>query len=126
MKPKILSDITGNTHGIRFKMNPPIKPKNRKLRIPRAGSVAWAAAIAGVPSCQAARSLPLGNFEKITSPGIADKFLSGRSEERRVGKECRSRWSPDHEKKKIDRGQCLVWGCGCGTRAWRVGVPYAN
>src|SRR5205823_14398284 len=24
----------------------------------------------------------------------------GRSEERRVGKECRSRWSPDHEKKK--------------------------
>ena len=24
-----------------------------------------------------------------------------RSEERRVGKECRSRWSPDHEKKKI-------------------------
>src|SRR5438034_6505873 len=25
---------------------------------------------------------------------------SGRSEERRVGKECRSRWSPDQEKKK--------------------------
>src|SRR5690348_18101808 len=25
---------------------------------------------------------------------------SRRSEERRVGKECRSRWSPDHEKKK--------------------------
>src|SRR5690554_7985420 len=25
---------------------------------------------------------------------------SKRSEERRVGKECRSRWSPDHEKKK--------------------------
>src|SRR6266403_5007542 len=24
----------------------------------------------------------------------------GRSEERRVGKECRSRWSPDHERKK--------------------------
>src|SRR5438874_5185641 len=24
---------------------------------------------------------------------------SDRSEERRVGKECRSRWSPDHEKK---------------------------
>src|SRR5688572_33374341 len=28
-----------------------------------------------------------------------DKDL-GRSEERRVGKECRSRWSPDHQKKK--------------------------
>src|SRR5437763_7283583 len=26
-----------------------------------------------------------------------------RSEERRVGKECRSRWSPYHEKKKEDR-----------------------
>ena len=23
-------------------------------------------------------------------------YLSSRSEERRVGKECRSRWSPDH------------------------------
>src|SRR5207247_9978067 len=28
-----------------------------------------------------------------------------KSEERRVGKECRSRWSPDHEKKKI-RSEC--------------------
>src|SRR5688572_31518725 len=26
--------------------------------------------------------------------------LDERSEERRVGKECRSRWSPDHEKKE--------------------------
>ena len=26
----------------------------------------------------------------------ARRFLSGRSEERRVGKECRSRWSPYH------------------------------
>src|SRR5437016_308422 len=29
--------------------------------------------------------------------------LQFRSEERRVGKECRSRWSPDHEKKKNNR-----------------------
>src|SRR5690554_7847058 len=27
--------------------------------------------------------------------------VSDRSEERRVGKECRSRWSPDHEKKSM-------------------------
>src|SRR2546430_14915937 len=27
----------------------------------------------------------------------------GRSEERRVGKECRSRWSPDHLKKKKEK-----------------------
>src|SRR2546427_11140684 len=29
-----------------------------------------------------------------------DAFEAGRSEERRVGKECRSRWSPYHLKKK--------------------------
>src|SRR5687767_15899988 len=28
-----------------------------------------------------------------------------RSEERRVGKECRSRWSPDHQKEKRQEGQ---------------------
>src|SRR5436309_13700827 len=28
-----------------------------------------------------------------------------RSEERRVGKECRSRWSPHHEKKKLNRDE---------------------
>src|SRR5438445_13488701 len=33
----------------------------------------------------------------------AERFVA-RSEERRVGKECRSRWSPDHEKKKESRG----------------------
>src|SRR5689334_25235607 len=27
-------------------------------------------------------------------------FIGGRSEERRVGKECRSRWSPEQEKKR--------------------------
>src|SRR5690348_18257217 len=34
--------------------------------------------------------------------GIGSHFAS-RSEERRVGKECRSRWSPYHEKKKRRR-----------------------
>src|SRR5947207_13051480 len=32
-----------------------------------------------------------------------------RSEERRVGKECRSRWAPDHEKKKY-------WQCASEAR----------
>src|SRR5438093_10673115 len=47
-----------------------------------------------------------------TAPKYADKDVinPGRSEERRVGKECRSRWSPYHEKKKIrkaeDEQQC--------------------
>src|SRR5207245_3371329 len=35
----------------------------------------------------------------ITSPQKSAWRLR-RSEERRVGKECRSRWSPDHERKK--------------------------
>src|SRR5438874_11190809 len=33
--------------------------------------------------------------------------VSIRSEERRVGKECRSRWSPDHEKKKERHGNSI-------------------
>src|SRR6266849_9800356 len=36
-----------------------------------------------------------------------------RSEERRVGKECRSRWSPCQKKKKKRTGR----GCGCGERS---------
>src|SRR5690348_3153912 len=40
-------------------------------------------------------------FEHLTLlRWMNDSTLTGRSEERRVGKECRSRWSPDHEKKK--------------------------
>src|SRR5437870_12361703 len=40
-----------------------------------------------------------GNFLEILPD--PDAVRAARSEERRVGKECRSRWSPDHEKKKI-------------------------
>ena len=36
MKPKILSEITGKTHGIKFKMKPPRKPKKQKMKTPRA------------------------------------------------------------------------------------------
>src|SRR5207253_4548786 len=35
-----------------------------------------------------------------TRPSAFEESLSIRSEERRVGKECRSRWSPNHEKNK--------------------------
>ena len=37
----------------------------------------------------------VGLIEKFTL-GKGEKQLDIRSEERRVGKECRSRWSPDH------------------------------
>src|SRR2546425_1586558 len=33
---------------------------------------------------------------KVDSTGLVTGGYSGRSEERRVGKECRSRWSPYH------------------------------
>ena len=36
----------------------------------------------------------------MTLDAGADIILDARSEERRVGKECRSRWSPYHYKKK--------------------------
>ena len=32
----------------------------------------------------------------VDSPGSDPSIVEGRSEERRVGKECRSRWSPYH------------------------------
>ena len=33
---------------------------------------------------------------RATENGYTTRFSNGRSEERRVGKECRSRWSPYH------------------------------
>src|SRR5690348_1773560 len=42
--------------------------------------------------------------ELVGGNGLVETGTSiARSEERRVGKECRSRWSPYHEKKKKDR-----------------------
>ena len=39
----------------------------------------------------------IGQIDKIEKHPDADKLIiCQRSEERRVGKECRSRWSPDH------------------------------
>src|SRR2546422_11448677 len=36
------------------------------------------------------------------------RVVKARSEERRVGKECRSRWSPDHLKKKTDKQRTAI------------------
>src|SRR5699024_2924913 len=53
----------------------------------------------------------IGNAEVLQSFGTKDKFTAEyianmtRSEERRVGKECRSRWSQDHMKKKDKTGK---------------------
>ena len=38
----------------------------------------------------------LGQLEHLGALGVISKSEGARSEERRVGKECRSRWSPYH------------------------------
>src|SRR5687767_16008707 len=43
---------------------------------------------------------PLGS-RRSRRRDLGTRGANRRSEERRVGKECRSRWSPDHEKKKV-------------------------
>src|SRR5256885_16845032 len=45
----------------------------------------------------AARTGSSDSFDEILRANVVGTY---RSEERRVGKECRSRWSPDHLKKK--------------------------
>ena len=40
------------------------------------------------------------SLEKVRELADNPKGLTDRSEERRVGKECRTRWSPDHSQKK--------------------------
>ena len=35
-------------------------------------------------------------LDMLIGDAVTEEFWSARSEERRVGKECRSRWSQDH------------------------------
>src|SRR6266576_6617491 len=55
------------------------------------------------------------------APRVPTDRGGARSEERRVGKEGRSRWAPEHEKKKRDGGGVL-WVGGGGGRWEVVGV----
>src|SRR5207244_10618884 len=50
-------------------------------------------------------SFPTRSQSIHQDPTVTSKQIEAlpRSEERRVGKECRSRWSPDHDKKKRRR-----------------------
>src|SRR2546429_1887530 len=51
----------------------------------------------GLPSLTSAPSPTSSTSPNSTvAPGTASSFSTRRSEERRVGKECRSRWSPYH------------------------------
>src|ERR1039458_10376027 len=57
----------------------------------------------GQPRCQKRRSMPTTRRGQQTGragrAGVNEPQFIDRSEERRVGKECRSRWSPYHAKK---------------------------
>src|SRR6266853_3207483 len=67
--------------------------------------------VTGVQTC----ALPICSFSDRDSSETScwrfstrfGEVISCRSEERRVGKECRSRWSPYHEKKKKE---AVRWG----------------
>src|SRR6267378_5492203 len=75
INPKIFSEITGNTQGIKFKMMPPRKPKSRKVKIPRAGAALVAETVGAAEICHAARSSPFGCCEKTIRPATDDKFF---------------------------------------------------
>src|SRR2546423_163840 len=75
MNPKILSEITGSTHGIRFRMKPPIKPKRRNLAKP-SGIGGVLAAVAGAVTDQELRPEAFSFAPKTRIPLIADTFLS--------------------------------------------------
>ena len=60
------------------------QPKGGRVLLVAAGKAAWQMAHAAVQA--------LGRVDG----GVVVTKYSHRSEERRVGKECRSRWSPDH------------------------------
>src|SRR5438034_11368729 len=62
-----------------LKRNPPIKPNNKKVKIPREGTEGLVAATIEASICHAVRSFPLGDFEKTTKPGMDDRFLPGDS-----------------------------------------------
>src|SRR5690242_21680356 len=49
--------------------------------------------------CDVSAQLIKETADAMARSGMRDAGYQ-RSEERRVGKECRSRWSPEHEKKK--------------------------
>src|SRR5688572_32645005 len=72
----------------------------------------WSSDVCSSDLGAALKSINTGLFADLASASAASASLFqstnislpsqvfNRSEERRVGKECRSRWSPDHEKKK--------------------------
>src|SRR5438270_13060970 len=74
--------------------------------------------VTGVQTC----ALPISLYAKKPRDAVMRTYLmaaaylilSGlRSEERRVGKECRCRWAPDHEKKKRETSHYVHGSYSC-------------
>src|SRR3712207_8619256 len=61
-----------------------------------AGRPAGAVPAAAAPTVRRAAAGDRGSVLRCSADAEPDGVLSRRSEERRVGKECRSRWSPYH------------------------------
>src|SRR6266576_43878 len=72
--------------------------------------------VTGVQTCALPISAPIAATSRPARRTRPWRTPPGgrRSEERRVGKECRSRWSPYHEKKKSEGGHRAA---GCGVSA---------
>src|SRR5205085_6798106 len=69
-----------------------------------AGRSEWAQTVFGLRRLAGGVVRIDGNVVQPASPGqMARQGVAYRSEERRVGKEWRSRWAQDHEKKKKKR-----------------------
>src|SRR5256884_8284398 len=70
----------------------------RVRRVVYAGSTSAYGNSAVLPNREDHVANPLGPYaaSKLAGEGYCLAFHAARSEERRVGKECRSRWSPDH------------------------------
>src|SRR5256885_11919185 len=62
-----------------------------------------ATAVMSLPTTEGVRDHSFRRLALIAAAATYFLLLTGRSEERRVGKECRSRWSPYHLKKKKNK-----------------------
>src|SRR5229473_6196043 len=81
-----------------------LRRKNRRSFFFQAGDGIRDKLVTGVQTCALpiSREQPvdLGLLRQVHVAGEREPLALGRSEERRVGKECRSRWSPYHYTKK--------------------------
>ena len=72
-------------------------PARRHFRAPGDLKSSYDVVIIGAGGHGLATAYYLATVHGVTNIAVLDKgYIGGRSEERRVGKACRSRWSPHH------------------------------